>query len=103
MQDSLGDRMKRYENVNRTYLTRRTPVIIRVDGKAFHTFTKGFQKPFDNFMIRAMQTTMQCLCENIQGCVFGYTQSDEITIVLVDYQTLETGAWFEYNLSLIHI
>lgn len=99
MQDSLGDRMKRYENVNRTYLTRRTPVIIRVDGKAFHTFTKGFQKPFDNFMIRAMQTTMQCLCENIQGCVFGYTQSDEITIVLVDYQTLETGAWFEYNVQ----
>ena len=61
MQDSLGDRMKRYENVNRTYLTRRTPVIIRVDGKAFHTFTKAFQKPFDNFMIRAMQTTMQRL------------------------------------------
>ena len=51
MQDSLGDRMKRYENVNRTYLTRRTPVIIRVDGKAFHTFTKEFQKPFDNIMI----------------------------------------------------
>ena len=45
--DSLGDRMKRYEGVSRTYLVRRMPVIIRIDGKAFHTFTKGFQKPFD--------------------------------------------------------
>lgn len=99
MQDRLGDRMKRYENVSRAYLTRRTPVIIRVDGKAFHTFTKGFEKPFDDFMIRAMQATMQYLCENIQGCVFGYTQSDEITLILLDYQTLETGAWFEYNVQ----
>lgn len=79
--------MKEYEYVTRTHLVRRTPVIIRVDGKAFHTFTKGMQKPFDMVLIKTMQDTMQYLCENIQNCVLGYTQSDEITLVLVDYKS----------------
>ena len=83
--DDLGVRMKRYENVSRTHLTPRMPVIIRIDGKAFHTFTRGFKKPFDDILIKSMQQTMKYLCEHIQGCVLGYTQSDEITLVLVDY------------------
>lgn len=97
--DSLGDRMKGYENVTRTYLTRRLPVIIRLDGKAFHSFTRGFKKPFDEVLVKSMQDTMKYLCENIQGCVLGYTQSDEITLVLVDYQTRDTSAWFENNIQ----
>lgn len=97
--DSLGDRMKTYEAVPKNFLMRQTPVIIRLDGKAFHTFTKGFQKPFDTALTRAMQTTMKQLCENIQGCVLGYTQSDEITLVLCDYQTITTDAWFGYNVE----
>ena len=92
-------RMKKYEYVTRTYLTTRTPVIIRIDGKAFHTFTRGFRKPFDENLSEAMQQTMKYLCENIQGCVFGYTQSDEITLVLVDYQKIDTSAWFDYNVQ----
>lgn len=98
-QDSFGDRMKRYENVNRTYLTPRTPVIIRLDGKAFHTFTRGFKKPFDDILIDVMQETMKYLCANIQGCVVGYTQSDEITLVLIDYKNLDSCAWFDYNVQ----
>lgn len=97
--DSLGDRMKNYENVTRTYLTRRIPVIIRLDGKAFHSFTRGFKKPFDDILVRTMQETMKYLCENVQGCVLGYTQSDEITLVLVDYQSRESGSWFENNIQ----
>lgn len=97
--DSLGDRMKGYENVSRYYLPRRIPVIIRIDGKAFHTFTKGFEKPFDHVLMDSMQDTMKYLCENIQGCVFGYTQSDEITLVLTDYATIKTDAWFGYNVQ----
>ena len=79
--DSLGNRMKQYEGISRNFLTRRVPAIIRIDGKAFHTFTKGMRKPFDRILMSAMQQTMKYLCENIQGCVFGYTQSDEITLV----------------------
>lgn len=97
--DSLGDRMKGYENISRTYLTRRIPVIIRLDGKSFHTFTRGLAKPFDRTLMSVMQQTMKKLCEEVQGCVFGYTQSDEITLVLTDYATIQTDAWFVYNVQ----
>lgn len=98
---SLGDRMKGYESISKTFLIRRLPVIIRLDGKAFHSFTRGLDKPFDNELMTAMQATMKYLCENIQGCVLGYTQSDEITLVLCDYQSLDTDAWFGYNVQKI--
>lgn len=98
--DSLGDRMKEnYENRSKTYLVRRMPVIIRLDGKAFHTFTRGFDKPFDDVMMQTMQQTTLKLCQEIQGCVFGYTQSDEITLVLVDYNDINTDAWFDYSVQ----
>lgn len=98
--DDLGDRMKDYyESRSKTRLTRRMPVIIRLDGKAFHTLTRGFEKPFDMIMVKAMQETMKYLCENIQGCVLGYTQSDEITLVLIDYQNLNSDAWFDYEVQ----
>ncbi len=98
--DSLGDRMKEfYENRSRYYLTRRMPVAIRIDGKAFHSFTRGMKKPFDEILVKSMQETMKYLCANIQGCVLGYTQSDEITLVLTDYATIMTDAWFDNNLQ----
>lgn len=98
--DTLGTRMKEYyEGVPKTKLIRRMPVALRLDGKAFHTFTRGFQKPFDYVLMNAMQKTMQYLCQNTQGCVFGYTQSDEITLILIDYQTLTTDAWFDYEVQ----
>lgn len=98
--DSLGDRMKEnYENRFKFKLLRRTPVIVRIDGRSFHVWTRGFNKPFDKVLSNAMDKTMKQLCENIQGCVFGYTQSDEITLVLNDYRTLETSAWFDYEVQ----
>ena len=98
--DELGKRMKEYyEQIPKIKLMRRTPVMIRIDGKAFHTFTRGFEKPFDEVLTKAMQETTKYLCENIQGCVFGYTQSDEISLVLVDYKKLNSSAWFDYELQ----
>jgi tRNA(His) 5'-end guanylyltransferase len=98
--DELGIRMKTYyEQIPKTKLMRRTPVAIRIDGKAFHTFTKGFQKPFDEVLIKSMQKTMKYLCENIQGCILGYHQSDEITLILVDYKNLNSDAWFDYEVQ----
>lgn len=100
VRDDLGNRMKTfYEQVPKTKLMRRTPVIIRIDGKAFHTFTRKFQRPFDEVLMKTMQETTKYLCENIQGCVLGYTQSDEISLVLVDYQRFETAAWFDYEIQ----
>ena len=98
--DELGTRMKEfYESVPKTRLVRRMPVAIRLDGKAFHTFTRGFEKPFDEVLGKSMRETMKYLCENIQGCVLGYTQSDEITLILVDYQNLNSCAWFDYEVQ----
>lgn len=97
----LDERMKKYEYITRHYLMCRTPVIVRIDGKSFHTFTKGMKKPFDNIFMESIQDTMKYLCENVQGCVLGYCQSDEISLVLIDYGTFETSAWFDNNISKI--
>lgn len=97
--DNLGDRMKGYEYIPRTYLTKRIPVIIRLDGKAFHTFTKGMKRPFDEILIKTMQDTAKYLCENIQGVKIAYTQSDEITLLLIDFEDINTQGWFEYNIQ----
>ena len=97
--DELGKRMKRYEAIPQISLMRRTPVAIRIDGKAFHTFTKHLNKPWDNIFQKSMQETMKYLCQNIQNCVFGYQQSDEITLILTDYETLTTDAWFGYEVQ----
>ena len=92
---TLGERMKEYEMQSRTRLLRKVPVIIRLDGRSFHTWTRGLDRPFDRNLMHIMQKTMLALCEQIQGCVLGYTQSDEITLVLVDYQRTESMAWFD--------
>lgn len=97
--DAFGDRMKRYELVSDTYLVRRMPVIMRFDMVAGHTFTRKFVRPFDAIFGEAMRQTMLELCKSIPGCVFGYTQSDEITLILCDYKTLESDAWFDYRVQ----
>lgn len=96
----IMQRMKNnYENRSKTFLTRRTPVIIRIDGKAFHTYTKNLNKPFDEGLIDDMMSTTIHLCKNIQGAKAGYCQSDEISILVTDYENLETDAWFNYNVQ----
>ena len=98
--DKLGTRIKTfYEEIPKTKLLRRTPVAIRIDGKAFHTFTRGFKKPFDDILIKSMEETMLYLCKNIQGCVLGYHQSDEITLILTDYKRFNSDAWFDYEVQ----
>ena len=99
MKDSLGDRMKRYENTSRYYLSPRNYTIIRVDGKAFHTYTKGLERPFDLKLISDMNETASFLCKNIQGAKFAFVQSDEISILLTDFETLESQAWFQGNMQ----
>jgi tRNA(His) 5'-end guanylyltransferase len=100
MKDDLGKRMKEfYEDRVRYYLPRRSYVIIRIDGKAFHTYTKGLKKPFDSGLIADMNETTKYLCEHIQGAKFGYTQSDEISILVTDFETHETAAWFDNNIQ----
>lgn len=98
--DELGFRMKSfYENRAKTFLPRRTNTIIRIDGKSFHSYTKGLDKPFDEGLIEDMSKTAVYLCENIQGTKMAYVQSDEISILLTDYDNLNTDAWFDANIQ----
>ena len=89
--------MKGYEAAAQHYLTKRTPVIIRCDSKAGHTFTKHLRKPIDNIFREAMENAMMRTAKEIQGCYFAYEESDEVTFLLQDYETLETDAWFGYR------
>jgi len=102
MNDELGNRMKNfYENRTRYLLPRRTYTIIRIDGKAFHTYTRGLKQPFDAGLIEDMNETAQYLCKNIQGAKFAFVQSDEISILLTDFETIATDAWFDGNIQKI--
>lgn len=100
--DSLGDRMKAAEVTTKQTLLRRTPVIIRIDGRAFHTYTKQLKKfdpsvkdtPFSIVMHDVMMAATRALVENVQNCVFAYTQSDEISLLLRDWDFHETQQWF---------
>lgn len=95
----LAERMKDYEKRNRYYLQRRMPVILRLDMRAGHSFTRGFERPFDEVFIKSMQDTAKYLCENIQNCKLSYQQSDEITLLLVDYDKLNTDCFFDYRVD----
>lgn len=98
--DSLGDRMKgNYEDRFRTFLPRRMPLILRLDGVAFHTLTKNIEKPFSAAFSGAMNVTAWTVLQQAMGAQCAYVQSDEISLLFVDYQRLTTEAWFDRNLQ----
>ena len=97
--DDFGKRMKTYENSYRYTLPRRMPVILRIDGCHFHTFTKGMDKPFDEKLIEAFWETCKFLGENIMGAKLIYHQSDEISILITNYDTIQTDSWFSNNIQ----
>jgi tRNA(His) 5'-end guanylyltransferase len=98
----MGDRMKGdYERRTQIELPRRTHTLIRIDGKAFHTYTRGLERPYDKTLMDDMAETTRFLCQEIQGARVGYTQSDEISILLTDFATRQTQAWFDGNLQKI--
>lgn len=80
MKDNLGDRMKQYENAESSRrLMPLLPVLARIDGRAFHSFTRGMDQPFDaGFSACMLNTTESLVCGT--GACMGYTQSDEITL-----------------------
>ena len=102
MNDELGNRMKdQYENRTRYLIPRRTYTILRLDGKAFHTYTKGLNRPFDSSLIQDMNDAVIAMIGEIQGAVFAYTQSDEISVLLTDFEKESINAWFDGNIQKI--
>ena len=102
MKDDLGDRMKGFfEDRAKSRLLRKVPVIIRVDGKSFHVFCKRFERPYDEFFNQCMNGVAQLLCSNIQGAKLGERHSDEISILVTDYDKIGTDAYFDYEIQKI--
>ena len=100
--EDIGNRIKEnYENITRMFIPRRTYTIIRLDGRAFHKFTKKFKKPYDLDFMRMMDETAIELCKQIQGAKCAFVQSDEINIVVTDFDELKTNAWFDGNIQKI--
>ncbi len=93
--DAVGDRMKKYEGTPRLSLLTRTPVIVRVDGRAFHTYTRGMKRPFDSVLQNAMVDAAIAVAKEMSGFKLGYTQSDEASFLLGDWDTIETQPWFD--------
>jgi tRNA(His) guanylyltransferase len=99
MKDTLGDRIKRYERVSNSKLLPNSQIFIRIDGKAFHTFTKGFDKPFSKPLIDTMIKAAQATARQMSGFKLGYVQSDEATFMITDTDTFETQGWFDYEIN----
>lgn len=92
--DGLGDRMKGYERVTRTVLPQRTHTLLRVDGRAFGSYLRGAVRPYDETFMADMDAVAEALCAEISGSVFAYVQSDEISVLAVDYAGAGTQPWF---------
>ena len=98
--DALGSRMKsQYEDRCRFFLPRRTYTILRVDGKAFHTWTRGLAKPYDTDFMTCMDAAALALCKEVAGARFAFVQSDEISLLATDFEDVASQAWFDGNIQ----
>ena len=100
---TLGSRMKNYEKSTDFRIIPRTPIIIRIDGKGFLELTKKLncEKPYDERFASWMKKTSVMVAEKVQGCVFAYLQSDEITFVIRTDQSLENAPWFDNRIQKV--
>ena len=89
---NLGDRMKAYERETERTMMPLLPVLARVDGRSFHTFTRDFRRPYDEGMSQLMADTALLLAEETNACM-AYTQSDEITLAWLSKEP-KSQIWF---------
>lgn len=99
--DTLNKRMLYYRGLTDYKLIPNSYVLLMLDGRSFSKFCKQFKKPYDATFINMMNETAKYLCANIEGCKFAYVQSDEISLVLTDFDTSDTESWFGYRLTKI--
>jgi tRNA(His) 5'-end guanylyltransferase len=92
--DALSIRMKAYEHTTRQIMPRRSYTITRVDGRAFRTLLRNAQSPVDYHVLDLMGEVARSLCMDISGAVLGYVQSDEVSVLSTDFDTVRTQPHF---------
>jgi tRNA(His) 5'-end guanylyltransferase len=98
---SLGDRIKTYEQAYTHRYPPNQPLVIRVDGRAFHTYTRGMDRPFDHNLMAAMVEATEHTAKDMMGFKLAYTQSDEATFLITDFDKMETQGWFGYEVNKV--
>lgn len=98
---TLSERMKEYEGSFKVALPQNMPVIVRLDGSHFRTFTRNMKKPFDERLYQAFCETTEYLVKNIPGVKFAYYQSDEISLLIRNDDKISTEPWFKNSLQKI--
>lgn len=94
--NELTKRMKeQYELRCRHFFPRRTYVLVRIDGRSFHTWTRGLNKPYDCELMGCMDAAAIELCKNVAGVRFAFVQSDEISLLVTDFEDVSSQAWFD--------
>jgi tRNA(His) 5'-end guanylyltransferase len=102
MKDELGDRIKTYyEDALRVRLPRRTHIVLRIDGRSFHQFTRGFERPYCRPLADALDAAALAVCREAMGARFAYGQSDEYSFLLTDLESEKSPLWFDGNLQKI--
>jgi len=92
---------EKYEAPFRSIVPQRTYLIVRVDGRSFHTYTRSSEKPYDRQIAGAMDAGAQAVCSEMMGCRFAYGQSDEYSFLATDFESLQSEAWFNGNVQKI--
>jgi tRNA(His) 5'-end guanylyltransferase len=90
-----------YEDCYRIKLPSKMPLIIRIDGCHFHSYTKKCKKPVDENLVECMNETAKYLCKNVHGTKLAYIQSDEISLLLTNFDKQNTQSYFDNNLQKI--
>ncbi|MBY0508308.1 MAG: hypothetical protein K2X03_30630 [Bryobacteraceae bacterium] len=102
MPDELGDKIKtNFEDALRLRLPRRTHLVLRIDGRRFHTFTKQLARPYDFGLAAALDTAAMALAAEMSGCRLGFGQSDEYSFLLTDFGSEHEKMWFDGNVQKI--
>jgi tRNA(His) guanylyltransferase len=97
----LAARAKLYQKEYDYRLPTKSYTILQLDGRAFHTFTKGMESPFDDRLIESMNTVAIAVLEEVTNAKFAYVQSDEINIFISDFDTETTQAYFANRIQKV--
>jgi len=99
--DTFARRMRDMQQNSDTRLPTKGYSILQLDGKAFHTWTRGLNIPFDAKFVEAMDAVAGLLAQKISNVKFAYVQSDEISLLMTDFENDKTEAYYANRIQKV--